>query len=48
MAEEENDIDTYESGDYVRVIGTVTGFARHSDTIPNTVTMKYCFSGKQS
>ena len=48
MAEEDNDIETYESGDYVRVIGTVTGFARHSDTIPNTVTMKYCFAGKQS
>ena len=48
MAEEDNDIGTYESGDYVRVIGTVTGFARHSDTIPNTLTIKYCFAGKQS
>ena len=46
MAEKDNELDKYEEGTKVMIIGTLTGFKSHSDTLPNTIIMNDVFSEK--
>ena len=47
MAEKENELSKYEKGTKVMIIGTLTGFKSHSDSLPNTVIMSDVFSEAQ-
>ena len=47
MAEKENELSKYEKGTKVMIIGTLTGFKSHSDSLPNTVIMSDVFSESQ-
>lgn len=43
---EKNSLKDIKKGDYVRVIGTITGFAEKSKQLPNRVFIKNCFAEK--
>ena len=47
MAEKENELSNYEKGTKVMIIGTLTGFKSHSESVPNTVIMSDVFSEAQ-
>ena len=47
MAEKKNELSKYEKGTKVVIIGTLTGFKAHSESVPNTIIMNNVFSEAQ-